>query len=127
MSILEAQLQELRDRYGAVKTTVLRSGAVLIEIASHLLPAGWNKERSSIRFLAPQGFPHAAPDCFWTDGDLALQGDREPQNSSVSNPIPEDGGTGRWFSWHLTSAWNPNRDTLSTWVNSINDRLKRLT
>lgn len=127
MSILEGQLQELRNRYGTVETTVLRSGAVLIEIASHLLPAGWSKARTSIRFLAPQGFPQAAPDCFWADGDLCLQGGREPQNSNTSEAIPEHGGKGRWFSWHLTSAWNPNRDTLSTWMNSINDRLKRLT
>jgi hypothetical protein len=91
-----------------------------------LLPAGWNKAMTVIRFLVPTGYPYAQPDCFWTDIDLRLNGERVPQNSIVGNVIPEDGGCGLWFSWHLTTPWNPNRDTLSSWINVINDRLRCL-
>jgi hypothetical protein len=39
--------------------------------------------------------------------------------------IPETAESGLWFSWHL-QGWNPNRDTLSSWMNTIADRLRRL-
>jgi hypothetical protein len=126
MGPLDAQLEELRDRYGDVATTTLPSGTTLVTIPSVRLPPGWSKPATSIRFLVPPGYPFAALDCFWADHDLMLDGNRVPMNAAHANPIPEDGAPGLWFSWHLTHPWNPNRDTLSSWMNAIVERLRRL-
>jgi hypothetical protein len=126
MSVLELQLQQLRERYAAVEVTRLGSGTHLVTVKDVPLPQGWTKPASAIRFLVPPAYPFAALDCFWADNDLRLAGGRLPQNAGAENVPPETGAPGLWFSWHLAQPWNPNRDTLSSWMNTINDRLRRL-
>lgn len=126
LNVLEAQIAELAARYPGVQTARLPSGTTLITVPGVRLPAGWTKERTTIRFLVPPAYPYAALDCFWADEDLRLAGDRVPANSNANNPIPEVGASGLWFSWHLSHRWNPNRDSLSSWMNSVNDRLRQL-
>ncbi|WP_439373490.1 E2/UBC family protein [Bradyrhizobium sp. DASA03120] len=125
MSIQEVQIDGLRQRYADLSARALPGGAILITVASVALPAGWNKTSTSIRFLVPAGYPFAAPDCFWADNDLLLDGGRMPCNAANNNVIPETEESGLWFSWHLLG-WNPNRETLSSWMNTIADRLRRL-
>lgn len=125
MGAPEVQIDELRQRYAEVCTQPLPGGATLVTIRSVLLPAGWSKTSTSIRFLVPAGYPFAAPDCFWADNDLLLAGGRTPCNSGNNNTIPETAESGLWFSWHL-QGWNPNRDSLSSWMNTIVERLRRL-
>ena len=89
------------------------------------LPQGWNKDACRVCFVAPQGYPYAKPDSFWTDEDLRLLPDmRVPKNTQKNQ-----GGPGLaemlWFSWH-TEHWNASRDDLLSWVASIRDRLSRL-
>lgn len=124
MSPLEIQLNQLGERFGTAQARPLASGAALVTVPDVCLPPGWTKPTSAIRFLAPAGYPLAALDCFWADEDLRLAGGRMPQNSAL-NAIPETTETGLWFSWHLTHAWNPNHDTLSSWMNTILDRMRR--
>lgn len=126
MGPLDAQMQRLRERYGDVGAETLPSGTTLVTVSTVLLPPGWTKPATSIRFLVPPGYPFAALDCFWADPDLVLEGGHLPQNAANTVPIPENGGQGMWFSWHLTEPWNPNRDTLSSWMNTIADRFRRL-
>ena len=90
------------------------------------LPPGWSKSASGVRFLVPVAYPFAALDCFWADEELRLASGQLPASSGSPNPIPETGQSGLWFSWHLVGAWNPNRDTLSSWVNTIHDRLRQV-
>lgn len=125
MSVLDLQLQQLHDRYAVVEMTRLGSGTHLISVGGVPLPAGWTKRSSSVRFLVPAAYPFAALDCFWADNDLRLAGERLPQNAAADNIPPETSAPGLWFSWHLAQPWNPNRDTLSSWMNTINDRLRR--
>jgi hypothetical protein len=126
MGPLDYQIQQLRERYGDVVAEKLPSGTTLVTISTVPLPPGWTKLTTSIRFLVPPGYPFAALDCFWADPDLMLEGGRIPQNAAATNPIPEKGEQGMWFSWHLTQPWNPNRDSLSSWMNTVADRLRRL-
>lgn len=125
MGILENQLRDLSDRYPALEATRLSSGAHLISVSGVPLPGGWSKTVTSVRFLVPPAYPFAALDCFWADDDLRLADGRVPQNAGAGNVPPETGTPGLWFSWHLVQPWNPNRDTLSSWMNTIYDRLRR--
>lgn len=125
MGPLERQLEDLRQRFPEVETQLLPSGTTLVTVRNVPLTTGWNKPSTSIRFLVPPGYPFAALDCFWGDSDLMLDGNRLPQNAQTTNPIPEVNAPGLWFSWHLMHPWNPNRDTLSTWMNAVFDRLRR--
>jgi len=125
MTVLDDQLGQLRDRFGeGVIDRPLSGGTVLVTVPRVSLPEGWNKPVTSVRFVVPAGYPFANLDCFWADADLRLMGDRIPQAAAV-NAIPDLGEMGLWFSWHLTQGWNPSRDTLSSWMNTINDRLRR--
>jgi hypothetical protein len=122
--ILDRQLEQLRERFGIVEATRLGSGTTLVEVSAVPLPEGWSARSTSIRFLVPPGYPFAALDCFWADAALALSVGAPPRNSAV-NAIPEVGQIGLWFSWHLTGPWDPNRDTLSSWMNVILDRMRQ--
>jgi hypothetical protein len=126
MSVLDAQIADLSARYPGVQAARLASGTTLITVPGVRLPSGWSKERTTIRFLVPPAYPYAALDCFWADEDLRLAGNQLPANASANNHIPEIGAAGLWFSWHLAQPWNPNRDSLSTWMNAVNERLRRL-
>ena len=64
----------------------------------------------------------ARPDCFWADSGLRLANGSLPQASNVQ-AIPETGDTGLWFSWHVQH-WDPNRDSLITYIQVIRSRFK---
>jgi hypothetical protein len=124
-TILECQLSELEERFGAVEASRLPSGTMLVTVPRVTLPPGWSACLTAVRFLVPPAYPFAAPDCFWVDDSLRLAGGALPQNAGNSNVIPETNISGLWFSWHLAGPWDPNRDTLSSWTNVIMDRLRR--
>jgi Prokaryotic E2 family E len=121
---LQEQFELLKSEYPEASLQQLPSGAALIIIPSVPLPKGWSLDKTTIKFLAPVGYPFARPDCFWAEQHLRLQNQSMPQNTGF-NPIPEVGGNNLWFSWHL-GQWNPNRDNLSTYVRAIEARLKEL-
>lgn len=119
------QLEQLRERFGVADVQQVMNGVMLVTVPNVQLPKGWSKPSTTIRFIIPSGYPYAPPDCFWTDADLTLQGGGQPQNTGL-NPIPGCTDTVLWFSWHLTAPWNPNRDTLTTWMNVVINRMKEL-
>lgn len=126
MSVLiDRQMEALSDRFPGASAQALPSGTRLVSVPTILLPPGWSAHATGIRFLIPTGYPFAALDCFWADDALRLSSGNVPQNAAPRNPIPETNQTGLWFSWHLASPWNANRDTLSSWMNVIADRLRR--
>lgn len=125
--VLERQLGQLRERFGVVDATPLVDGSTLVSVPDVPLPAGWSARATTVRFVVPPGYPFTALDCFWTDPSLTLATGAAPQNTGA-NPIP---GAPQepllWFSWHLVNPWDPNRDTLSSWMNSILERMRRAT
>ena len=124
--VVDQQLHALRERFGEVDVLRLPSGTLMVTVSDVPLPAGWSAPFTTIRFLVPAGYPFAALDCFWADDGLRLASGAVPQNAGSGNQIPETAHHGLWFSWHLTGPWDPNRDTLSSWMNVIADRLRRL-
>jgi len=122
MSPLEQQIEALKVDQPSAQDTKLPDGACLISIPNFCLPAGWNKATTTLLFVAPVGYPHSKPDCFWTDADLRTADGRVPQNTG-SNAIPSYPGSFLWFSWH-TSIWSPNTDSLLTYLHVIERRLE---
>jgi hypothetical protein len=125
-----AELQaRLRERSPASEAALLPlpNGGSLIKVTQVALGLGWNRPTADVLFVAPPGYPSAAPDCFWVQPTgLRLANGGTPQNSNDSNPIPGDNEPGRlttWFSWHV-QGWNPNMNSLWTYYLVILDRLR---
>lgn len=121
--MVEAQLEDLRDRYPAATVHAVSGGAELVRVPGFPTAPGWSRDTTEVRFLAPAGFPYAQPDCFWADADLRLAGGAMPQASNIT-PIADTGEQGLWFSWHLVQPWNPSRDSLLTWLAVIAQRFR---
>jgi E2/UBC family protein E len=124
--IVAEQLELLRQTHPDAIATPLGTGGHLITVPNVELPDGWNRRSTTVLFVTPPGYPSAQPDCFWvepTQFRLANQG--TPQGSNDSNPIPGLNPPRQftWFSWHLQS-WNPNRDSLITYLNVIMKRFE---
>jgi hypothetical protein len=126
MTPIEQQLQVLQTMCPGTSLTRLPSGAHLVTIPTIKIPRGWNRDTVTIQFVAPPGYPAAQPDCFWVEPTgMRLKDGATPQGTNDSNPIPEIGPRGTWFSWHLQH-WNPNNDSLATYFNVIMQRLGSL-
>lgn len=124
MDPIQEHFEELRSREDLKQATLTRqpTGAALVTIPNYRLPSGWSSPTTTVYFLIPVGYPVAKPDTFWTE-PLRLSNGGPPQSTGTN-----DGhGLGRsdltWFSWH-TSVWNPNRDSLLTYVRAIDQRLQ---
>jgi hypothetical protein len=122
MTPIELQLQVLQKINADTSLTRLASGAHLVTIPNVKMPRGWNQKIVTVLFVAPPGYPAAQPDCFWVEPTgVRLENGITPQGTNDSNPIPEVGPRGTWFSWHLQH-WNPNSDSLVTYYNVIMQR-----
>jgi hypothetical protein len=122
--LIERHAEKLKRVHAGVELKELPTNqvqAVIIEVPDVELPPGWNKSRTTIRFLVPLAYPAAPPDCFWADADLALHGGRAPQGSG-RQPIPGLPDPLLWFSWHVQQ-WDPNRHTLASFFQVVKDRL----
>ena len=130
MGLLEEQFEELRQEglrrngYAVVELTNIANGTSLITLREFALPSGWSKQKATVYFLVPIGYPVARPDTFWTDPELQLAGGGIPVNTG-SNQMEGVPPNLLWFSWH-PSTWNPNRDNLITYAAMIRRRFDEL-
>ncbi len=123
MTPIERQTEELQQQHPKAKVTPQPTGGYLVEIPDFRMPSGWNQEVVTVLFFAPPGYPAAQPDCFWVEPvGIRLQNGTTPQGTNDTNPIPGIGPRGTWFSWHLQQ-WDPNRDSLVTYLKVIKQRL----
>jgi hypothetical protein len=125
-STLKQRLSE-KSPESSVTMTPMSNGGSLIKVTEVDLGAGWNRSKCDVLFVAPPGYPNAAPDCFWVEpAGLRLANGGTPQNTNDSNPIPGDNQAGRsttWFSWHV-QGWNPIKNSLVGFYQLIIDRLR---
>jgi len=129
--MLEAQFEKLKERVGEkhwgteVTMAQMSNGGSLIKVIGVPI-TGWNRPTADVLFVAPPGYPSAAPDCFWVEpNNFRLANGSTPQASNDGNPIPGDieVRSTTWFSWHVQS-WNPNTDSLVGYFHQIMDRLR---
>lgn len=123
MPIIDQQLEILKEHFPGTTLSQLPNGAQLVTIPNVRLPQGWSQQTTTIYFIAPVGYPLAKPDCFWADPALRLSNGGMPQAANIT-PIPDTNQNQVWFSWHAEH-WNPNRDSLLTYMRIIEARLKR--
>jgi hypothetical protein len=135
MTPLEQQLQVLKDyeKYQDANMQPLPGGAHLIEIPNVPIPPGWNVTgtkapvtKATILFIAPAGYPAAKPDCFWLQvTGLRFNGEGTPNAANENTLIPglTPPRPATWFSWHVQT-WDPNKDSLATYMAIIMQRLK---
>jgi hypothetical protein len=120
--IVQAQFEDLRRTHKDASVREHGNGIVIVIPDVELLPNGrWNKSKATVRILAPAGYPQAKPDCFWVDQDVRLAGGGMPANAAFNDQVGEHL---LWFSWHVAQ-WNPNVDTLKTYLNVVRDRLRQ--
>lgn len=125
MPILAAHFERLKERFPEATLTRLPSGAALVTVPGCPVQPGWPVPKVTIRFLAPNGYPVAKPDCFWVEPKLSLNGQAAvPKNSTYDNQIAETAIKAHWFSWHI-DAWSPNRHDFLTWLNICFTRLQQ--
>lgn len=124
MTLIEEQSAELIQKRLGATCTANPDGSCLVTVPNVLLPAGWTPNTTTVRFIVPVGYPTARPDCFWADANLRLDGGRMPQNSGQS-PLPNGPNPLLWFSWHLQK-WDPNTDSLATYLRVIENRFLEL-
>src|SRR5271157_2164938 len=123
--VLTAHFERFRARYGNATLTALASGASLVSVPGCALPQGWSARNVTVRFVAPNGYAVAAPDCFWVEPNLIVSSRGLPKNSAVENQMPETSIRAHWFSWHVEPGkWSPNVHDLLTWMSMCLKRLE---
>ena len=124
MTPVEQQLAILKTKAGCEQGRLEPVGGGLVLVVPDFPLVGWSRPATTIRFVVPPAFPIANPDCFFADPDLRLADNRVPQ-STAFQPLPGTSAPLLWFSWH-TQTWNPNRDSLATYMRVIQNRLLEL-
>jgi Prokaryotic E2 family E len=124
MNVFEEQFAALLGEFPGAAFAMVPDGSYTVTIPDFPLPNGWSAGTTTVRFIAPVGYPMSRPDCFWSDPALRLAGGGVPQNTGA-NPMPNGPAPLLWFSWHV-STWSPNADTLRTYVHVINKRFQEL-
>jgi hypothetical protein len=121
---VENHLADLRKHWPQATAQPMSGDAVRIYVPGLHLPPGWNLAVVDVWIVAPNGYPFAPPDCFWTSPELRLASQQLPQATGLQ-PLPETAQSALWFSWHVQS-WNPNRDSLTTFMNVVRRRFEQL-
>jgi hypothetical protein len=117
---VERQFADVRKRHKLARIVTGVDGQTVVRIPAVKLSPGWNQEFADITFIVPIGYPHVAPDCFYTESVLRLASGQEPANSNVQAVFD---GQYRWFSWHVKS-WSPKTDTLDAYARFCERRLR---
>lgn len=126
---MTAELDLLREYFPQAEWYESGAGG-WIKIPDYPLPSGiWNRERETICFEVPPGYPGQAPYAFCVTAGLRLRDSAGlPQNYQDGAATPFPGLWGR-FSWAHDGTWRPTADlssgsNLSNFVLTFTDRLK---
>jgi Prokaryotic E2 family E len=119
----KSDFARLKERHPDATLTPLPSGSALVEMPFEV-PPGWPVSKVTLRFLVPNGYSTACPDCFWVEPNLTI-GSGTPRNSELNKPIPETAISAHWFSWHIDPGkWSPNDSDLLVWLSVCTKRLQ---
>ena len=82
----------------------------------------WDQNKTDLLVITHPTYPNAKMDMFWVHPPISLKSDKTVQAADTT----EDKLGINWlrFSWHVQS-WNPGKDNLITYLDVVNDRLRR--
>lgn len=125
MKTVNEQFADVSRAFSGATLTPVGNGMHLVRIPKVPLPDGWSQSSTEIRFVVPNGYPYAAPDCFWADSSLRLRNGSMPQNTRVGQIMPgQSDAQTLWFSWHVNGTWNPSICDLMTYMKVIRRRFE---
>lgn len=81
----------------------------------------WDREKVDLLVITHPTYPNAKLDMFWVDPPITLKSGAQ---AKAVSPEKKCGRDWQRFSWHVNN-WNPAHDNLITYLNVVNDRLKR--
>ncbi len=97
-------------------------GCANVLFSDYPLPSGYNTTSTTLLLRLPHCYPNGQPDMFWTDPGLMRVDGEPPRNADC---FEKHLGRGwRRFSWH-PKRWNPGIDDLRTFIEFVNEGLKR--
>ena len=82
----------------------------------------WDRHKTDLLVITHPTYPNAKMDMFWVNPSISLKSGKKAQAADTI-----EGKLGiNWlrFSWHVQS-WNPGKDNLITYLDVVNDRLRR--
>lgn len=117
--LLQDHVRVLESRGFAVEVSV--SDAIYIVIKDYPIPeAIWDRSSSDLLVMAYDTYPNAPLDMFWLDPPVSR---RNGQADGVGTET-RNGREWQSFSWHI-GGWDPAHDSLLTYLDVVNDRLRR--
>ena len=115
------EVRRFRDQGHEVEA-IEADGFANLVFHSYRLPGSLSKATTDLVVKIPLSYPNGRPDMFWTDTDVLLRDGRVPRSADSIETFL--GRQWRRFSWH-PQAWNPGVDNVSTFLEFVNDRLRR--
>ena len=82
----------------------------------------WSCTMVDLLVMTHPSYPNPKMDMFWVNPTITLKDGREP--NAAAKIESKFGRTWQRFSWHVNS-WNPVHDSLITYLDVVNDRLRR--
>lgn len=115
-------LAYLKERWPG-HTLAQHGTSVAVVLPEFVLPEGFAPQTVDMLLQLPFGFPETAPDMFWVDPGVTLNGHVPPATEVRETVI---GRSWQRFSRHLPpGAWKPGVDNLQSWVSLIQTMLSR--
>lgn len=119
--LLQEHIRYLEDEGHKIEVTV--NSEIHIVIKDYKISDKiWNRTSIDLLIITHPTYPNAKMDMFWVDPPISLKNGKVAQASdTIENKI---GKNWQRFSWHV-KLWNPGQDNLITYLNVVDDRLRR--
>jgi hypothetical protein len=114
--VIARQLSEMQSKWPDTTAALQSDGSTLVCVPDVKLPAGaWNQPSATIWLVLPCGFPLASPENFFVR-HLRLAHGGDPGHTSTMGPTHHSRGLGWTKCFNRPLRWDPNSDTITTWV-----------
>lgn len=101
---------------------VTSGDAIYVVIRGYPIPGNvWDRSRSDLMIMAHDTYPNAPLDMFWLDPPISC---RSGEAAGGAGTETRNGRKWQSFSWHI-GGWDPAHDNLVTYLDVVNDRLRR--
>ena len=119
--LLQEHIKSLEEEGHKIEVNI--NSEIHIVFKDYKIPSNiWNRDKTDLLVITHPTYPNAKMDMFWVDPPISLKSGKKAQAAeAIENKI---GKNWQRFSWHIGS-WNPAHDNLITYLDVVNDRLRR--